>query len=51
VERQTSTGDRLVELHELICPGCRDEVADGPDGLTHVDGSPLCGGEPVEMTR
>jgi hypothetical protein len=51
VERQTSTDERLVELHELTCSGCRDEVADGSDGFVHVDGSPLCGGEPVEVGR
>jgi hypothetical protein len=45
MERQTSTDDRLVELHELTCGGCRDEVAGGPDGFIK------CVGEPVEVAR
>ena len=49
-----------VELSELVCPGCREQVrAESPpgelgEGWSHRDGSPLCHaraaapGEPIE---
>jgi len=53
VHDQTTDQDRFVELGELICAGCRDDIADGPAGFTHDDGTALCAGaaEPVEVTR
>jgi hypothetical protein len=53
VRHQTNTDQRFVDLHELACGGCRDDVADGPDGFTHNEGTALCASatEPVEVTR
>ncbi|MGH3613315.1 MAG: hypothetical protein ACRDRK_12120 [Pseudonocardia sp.] len=48
---QTIDEARYVKPHELCCGSCRDEVADGPEGFTHRDGSQLCTGEPVEVAR
>jgi len=42
VHDQTTDKDRYVELHDLACGDCDDHVADGPDGFTHDDGTPLC---------
>jgi hypothetical protein len=50
------TESRYVELDELICPGCGEQVNDQPPAdlvseFSHHDGSALCprpGGEPAE---
>ncbi len=41
----------LIDISSLACPGCHEPVDDGNEGFTHLDGSPLCGGEtePIEI--
>lgn len=51
MRHQTDTDHRYVDLDELACPGCGDQVADGRDGFTHDDGTALCEAGPVEVTR
>ena len=58
-----SAGTRWVELADLLCPGCREQVSPEPpiaapgEGWSHQDGSPLCMGgggglvEPIEWPR
>ena len=53
MQHQTPSTGRFVDLDELICRDCGDEVADGRDGFVHGDGSTLCadGAERVEVAR